>query len=360
MNRKWMLCLVAATSVLLTACGVESELSKTKTEDYVELGQYKGLEVSVERPEVNDEYTMNYINYVLTQNAELQEVTGRAAQNGDILNIDYAGEKDGVAFDGGTAAGKDLMLGSHTFISGFEEGLIGKNKGDKVDLNLTFPENYAKKELAGQDVVFHVTVNKIQESVVPELTDETVKKIQPDCDNVEDYKAFVKDLLTKDAEKYYNQALESKLIEAAKSGATFKNDPADALVEIYYQKALQNMSKFAAQYGLTTEQMVSQYYGVTMDEFEKKGREGAKESAQEALLMQAIANAEKIDVSKDEIDAMIKKEIDNGDFASEEELRRSLGDEDIRDYVMAEKVMNVLKDNAVITEESEGESNGTD
>ncbi len=111
---------------------------------------------------------------------------------------------------------------------------------------------------------------------------------------------------------------------------------------------------------MTTEQMVSQYYGVTMEEFEKKGREGAKESAQEALLMQAIANAEKIDVSKTEIDEMIKKEIDNGDFASEEELRKSLGDEDIRDYVMAEKVMNVLKENAVITEESEGESNGTD
>ncbi len=247
MNRKWMLCLVAATSVLLTACGVESELSKTKTEDYVELGQYKGLEVSVERPKVDDEYTQNYINYVLTQNAELQEVTGRAAQNGDILNIDYAGEKDGVAFEGGTASGKDLMLGSHTFIDGFEDGLIGKNKGDKVDLNLTFPENYAKKELAGQDVVFHVTVNKIQESVVPELTDETVKKIQPDCDNVEDYKAFVQNLLTEDAEKYYDQQLSSKLIEAAKAGATFKNDPADTLVEVYYQKALKNMSNFAAQ-----------------------------------------------------------------------------------------------------------------
>ncbi|MCR4706050.1 MAG: trigger factor [Lachnospiraceae bacterium] len=359
MNRKWMLCLAAATSVLLTACGVESDLSKTKTEDYVELGQYKGLEVSVERPEVTDEYTDNYINYVLTQNAELKEVTGRAAQNGDTLNIDYVGEKDGVAFDGGTGT-KDLLLGSHTFIAGFEDGLIGKNKGDKVDLNLTFPDNYPKAELAGQDVVFHVTINMIQESVIPELTDETVKKIQPDCDNVEDYKAFVKNLLTEDAEKYYDQQLSSKLIEAAKVGATFKNDPADTLVEVYYQKALKNMSNFAAQYGMTTEQMVSQYYGVTMEEFEKKGREGAKESAQEALLMQAIANAEKIDVSKDEINEMIKKEIDNGDFASEEELRKSLGDEDIRDYVMAEKVMNVLKENAVITEESEGESNGTD
>ncbi len=355
-----MLCLAAVTSVLLTACGVESQLSKTKTEDYVELGQYKGLEVSVTRPEVTDEYTDNYIKYVLTQNAELQEVTGRAAQNGDILNIDYAGEIDGAAFNGGTASGKDLALGSHTFINGFEDGLIGTNKGDKVDLNLTFPENYGKKELAGKDVVFHVTVNKIQESVVPELSDETVKKIQPDCNTVEEYKAFVKDLLTKDAEKYYDQALESKLIEAAKAGATFKNDPEDQLVEVYYQKALKNMSMFAAQYGMTTEQMVSQYYGVTMDEFEKKGREGAKESAQEALLMQAIANAEKIEVSKDEINAMIKKEIDNGDFASEEELKKSLGDEDIRDYVMADKVMNILKDNAVITEESEGESNGTD
>ena len=138
---------------------------------YVTLGEYKGITVEVQSPEVSEAEVDAYIQYVTSSMPATEEVTGRPVQEGDTVNIDYAGKyaDSGEAFDGGTAQGYDLVIGSHSFIDGFEDGLIGANIGDTLDLNLTFPEDYGHSELAGVDVIFTVTVNSIK--VKPDFDD---------------------------------------------------------------------------------------------------------------------------------------------------------------------------------------------
>lgn len=130
--------------------GEAAYLDGLNVADYVTLGEYKGLEVSVEAPSVSDESVQSYIDYVLQNNPSLEEVTGRPVQEGDVVNIDYVGKIDGVAFDGGTAEGYDLEIGSGSFIDGFEDGLIGAEVGETRDVQTTFPEDYRSAEVAGK------------------------------------------------------------------------------------------------------------------------------------------------------------------------------------------------------------------
>ena len=160
-----------------TDAGTESTALKDMDVDkYVTLGEYKGLAVSVDTVEVDEDEWDTLVNNVYYGNitAENGGIMDRAVETGDTVNIDYEGTKDGVAFDGGTAQGYDLTIGSGTFIPGFEDGLVGVKIGDTVDLPLTFPENYTE-ELAGKDVVFTVTVNSVKR--MPELTDDLVNQI---------------------------------------------------------------------------------------------------------------------------------------------------------------------------------------
>ena len=143
--------------------GEAAYLDGLNVADYVTLGEYKGLEVSVEAHSVSDESVQSYIDYVLQNNPSLEEVTGRPVQEGDVVNIDYVGSIDGVEFEGGNTKGNgaDLVIGSHTYIDDFEEQLIGHHPGDSVDVTVTFPEDYGKDELNGKEALFKVTVNGI-------------------------------------------------------------------------------------------------------------------------------------------------------------------------------------------------------
>lgn len=179
---KKKICVTAAVlsaSLLLTACGNKEYLKNIKAEKYVTLGEYKGITATAEKQEVTDELVEELIaDSYLAAKAEKLPVTGRTVQEGDVVNIDFAGYRDGVAFEGGTAAGFDLTIGSGQFIAGFEEGLIGANIGDQLSLDLKFPDYYpGNPDLEGQPVVFEVTVNSIAESKNPELTDELVEEL---------------------------------------------------------------------------------------------------------------------------------------------------------------------------------------
>lgn len=160
-----------------TDAGTESTALKDMDVDkYVTLGEYKGLAVSVDTVEVDEDEWDTLVNNVYYGNitAENGGIMDRAVETGDTVNIDYEGKKDGVAFDGGTAQGYDLTIGSGNFIAGFEDGLIGVMPGETVDLDLTFPENYGNSDLAGQAVVFTVTVNYIQPAQDGEFSDEII------------------------------------------------------------------------------------------------------------------------------------------------------------------------------------------
>ena len=203
MKKSYLLFAVAmAASVLMSGCGDKKDISSVDASKYVKLGDYKGLSVSVNDTTVSDKEVEETVSSNLSAKGTMTAVTGRAVQNGDTVNIDYVGTKDGVAFNGGTAQGYDLVIGSGTFINGFEDGLIGHEIGEKVALNLTFPENYGSAELAGQDVIFDVTINSISENVVPELDDAVAKELDPEVSTKEEYIAKIKANLEKSVEAY--------------------------------------------------------------------------------------------------------------------------------------------------------------
>ena len=181
---------ICALSLFLTGCS--GEISN----DYVTITKYKDVEIDkVDADAVSDNDVEAQINSVLQSKSTTTEVTDRAAQTGDTVTIDYEGKKDGVAFDGGTATDAQLTLGSGQFIDGFEDGVVGHNIGDTFDLDLTFPENYGNEDLAGQAVVFTVTLKGISQTDVPELTDEFVQSVSDTSKTVEEYKKEIKKMI---------------------------------------------------------------------------------------------------------------------------------------------------------------------
>lgn len=336
-------------AAVLGGCGDEGKvLSELKTEKYVTLGEYKGLEVAFPAKDtIVADYKQNYINYELSSHAEWEEITqDRGAVLGDTVNIDYEGKKDGVAFEGGTAQGFDLELGSGSFIPGFEDGLVGVKAGETKDLKLTFPEEYHAQELAGAEVVFTVTVNAIKEKHTPELTDEFVKGLDADCSTVEEYDAYVEQV----AVEVYEENLEQVIIDALMEQCTFK-EPPKAMVDQYYDKAVGKISRIAAASGMSLETLLTTYYGTTLESFQTEARSGAKLSCQEAIMLQAIANAEQITVSQEEIEAALEAATEEGGYESVAALKADMGDDHYEDYVMCDKVLELLRENAVITEQ---------
>lgn len=337
------------TAALLGGCGNEGTvLSELKTDKYVTLGEYKGMEVSFPAKEtIVSDYQNNYINYELSNHAEWVTITEeRGAELGDTVNIDYEGKKDGVAFEGGTAQGFDLELGSGSFIDGFEDGLVGVKAGETKDLELTFPEEYHAQELAGAEVVFTVTVNEIKVSQQPELTDEFVKALDNDCSTVAEYEAYVRQV----AEEVYEDNLEQELIDVLLESSTFQ-EPPEAMVDQYYDKAVSRMSQLAVSNGMTLETLITTYYGTTMEDFQSEARAGAVLSCKEAIMLQAVANAEGITVSQDEVDAALQEAADNNGYESTEALLADMGEEHYEDYVMCDKVLTLIRENAIITEQ---------
>ena len=227
---------ICALSLLLTGCS--SEISN----DYVTITKYKGVEIDkVDADAVSDNDVETQINSVLQSKSTTTEVTDRAAQTGDTVTIDYEGKKDGEAFKGGTATDAQLTLGSGQFIDGFEDGVVGHNIGDTFDLDLTFPENYGNEDLAGQAVVFTVTLKGISQTDVPELTDEFVQSVSDTSKTVEEYKKEIK----KYSEK--NQAKKTSRIQSRK--IAWKAVLENTTVNKYPKKDLKNMiSSIKTQY----------------------------------------------------------------------------------------------------------------
>ncbi|MBR1876465.1 MAG: FKBP-type peptidyl-prolyl cis-trans isomerase, partial [Lachnospiraceae bacterium] len=194
--------LMAVLVLLCTGCTEEAQtIGSVDVSKYVTLGEYKGLTMSENDITVSEGDIEAAVLNDLEAMAEKKSVDDRPVIDGDIVNIDYKGTKDGVAFDGGTG-NYDLEIGSNSFIEGFEDGVIGMKIGETKDLDLTFPEDYSAEDLAGQDVVFEVTVNSISENVVPSIKEDGVleklaKKYDEDFNEVDDYLGYIKDTLEK-------------------------------------------------------------------------------------------------------------------------------------------------------------------
>ncbi len=324
--------------------GPQAYLNGINVADYVTLGNYKGVEVSVDAAVVTDEYMDSYIDYVLQSNMIKTEITDRPVQEGDIVNIDYEGKIDGVAFDGGTAQGYDLTIGSGSFIDGFEDGLIGAEKGETRDIQVTFPEDYHGTEVAGKDAVFTVTVNSISVETLPELTDEFVQGLDVGASTVEEYRQYVYDLLMEQEQENRDANAEVAVLEAVMADSTLQDPPED-MTDRYYSRLIDNMTYYASMYGYDLETFLT-----LQGSSEDAVRESAVEAGKEILTMQAIAEAEGLEVTDEELDAEIEENAQSMGYDDAEEYRAALDVEGYREYMMSEKVLDFLMENAVVTE----------
>lgn len=284
-----------------TVSGDTRLVSVDDVSKYVTIGQYKGLSLDKTVEAVTDDMVDGRIKEELQNKAE--EVTEGSVQNGDVVTINYVGTKDGVAFDGGTANNYELTIGSGTFIDGFEDGIIGMKKGQTKDLDLTFPEEYSSEELAGQEVVFKVTLQSFKRA--PELTDDWAAK-NTDCKTAEEYRKEIRTTLEDDAKTSAQNTLRETAWNTVLSASEVKEYPQDDLdtAKTEFKTLYEN---YAKQGDMTLEDFVKAQ-GISMDDFEEQSSQYAEYKVKQNLIVQGIMDAENMTL-EDEKSLSIQDEL---------------------------------------------------
>lgn len=314
-------------------------LSQLDLDKYVTLGDYNNLQVSLAPVSVNEEELEELILEVYTTylTDETGKIMDRAVESGDILNIDYVGKRDGVAFANGSAEDALLTIGSGRFIAGFEDGLIGVMPGETVDLDLSFPDPYPNNpNLAGVAVVFTVTVNYI----MGDMLDEVVARMEiDDVNTVEEFRQYVYDYLYEIAQEDYILDLQDEILTALVEQCEFGELP-EAMLKQSRETLAANLENTAAQIGVTSDMFVSFYYnGMSVEEFtETYAPVGVKQN----LALQAIANKEGLAVDDEELQSRLEEYALMGGYASVDDFVGELSREDFRNYFMSIKVINFL------------------
>ncbi|MBC8571190.1 trigger factor [Zongyangia hominis] len=319
-----------------------------KKDEYVKLGDYKGLEVKVASYEVTDAELDTQIQRLLQDKATTEEVTDRPVQDGDIVNIDYEGLLDGEAFEGGSAEGQDLTIGSNSFIEGFETGLIGANIGETKALNLTFPDPYKNNpDMAGKAVVFNVKVNGIKKSVTPEFNDAFVQTLGDQYKTVDDYKNALRTSL----EEQKKQSVESDKITSLRQTLFEKCEILkypDGALDDYIKEMTDYYTNYAASVELSLADFLQQNMGMTEAEFQEEAKKTAEQNVGLELIINAIAEKEKITIGDDEYKELCAKYSEQFGFESEEKFIEYYGgEEEVRKNMLSDKVMEFVSDNAV-------------
>lgn len=270
----------------------------------VELGAYKNLGIVKTVDEVADEDVMADVERARDRASRWVEVSDRAAKLDDQVNINYAGFLGEEQFAGGTADNHDLVLGSGSFIPGFEDQLVGAEIGADVDVNVTFPEQYHSEELAGKAVVFHVHVNNIREKEMPELDEDFVKEVSENANTVEEYKAEIREKLEKQAENRAEMAFENEVIEKVCENANV--DIPAAMIEEQIDAMLRDMEMRMMYQGMKLDDYFK-YTGQTMEQVREMYKPQAEERVKTQLVINAIMKAEEIKADEAEIDVEIGK-----------------------------------------------------
>ena len=316
----------------------------------VKISAYTGMKIKEFAYTVKDEEVDAEINRLLDRNARKVAVTDRAAQNGDIVNIDFVGSVDGVKFEGGEAEGFDLTLGSGQFIPGFEDQVVGMNIGEKKDVNVTFPENYQAENLKGKAAVFAVTLNGIQAKELPELTDEFVKDATGSA-TVEEYKAKTVERLQKQADRRANDATENSILEAIAANA--EAEIPQAMIDREIDSLLQKFEYQLMYQGLKLQDYLD-FLKVTVEDFRKNYEEQAKKNVMSQLIISHIIDAEKIEATEEEVNAKVAEQA--ASVGKETEEYKKGMDPRQFDYISSDIVITKLFDflkanNSMYTEE---------
>ena len=269
----------------------------------VTLGEYKGIEVEKKEAEVTDEEVEAEINKVRESNARMLDIDDRATQDGDTVLIDFDGYVDGKQFEGGKADDYSLVLGSHSFIDNFEEQLVGKNIGDDVEVNVTFPENYQAEELQGKPAVFKVKIKEIKVKELPELDDDFAQDVS-NFDTIAEYKEDLKKKLTENKEEALKREREEAVIGKIIENAQM--DIPEQMVDAQTRQMTQEFAQRLSSQGLSFDQYM-QFTGLTPQKMIEELKPQALKRIQSRLVLEAVVAAENIETTEEELD----KEIEN-------------------------------------------------
>ena len=319
----------------------------------VELGEYKGLKATKYIHRVTDEEIDRRIQQDVDKSTTMADVTDRNVENGDTVNLDYAGSVDGVAFEGGTAKGQTLEIGSGHFIPGFEEQMIGMAIGEEKDLNVKFPDEYHAENLKGKDAVFHVKVNGIQAKVVPALDDDFAADVS-EFNTFDEYKASIVKELNDRAQKNADTQLENSLVQQAVDASDC--DIPDAMIEDETDVMIREMKLRMMYQGLQFEDYIK-YTGQTVDQIKEMYKPEAKNRVKMQLVLEAGIKAEGIEPTEEEVEKAIADEAERAG-REVEDFKKSLNDrqkEYLKENAAIRKFVDLIVASAQVEEKDEGE-----
>ncbi|MCF0229776.1 MAG: trigger factor [Parasporobacterium sp.] len=311
----------------------------------VTLGQYKGLEYTKTATEVTDEDIDKEVERTREMNSRRVPVEGRAAEMNDIANIDFEGFVDGEAFEGGKAEGHTLTLGSGAFIPGFEEQIVGKNIGEEFDVNVTFPEDYQAENLKGKAAVFKCKLNDLKVKELPEVDDEFAAEVS-EFDTLEEYKADIRKSMEAAKLEESKRAAETQLVEKAIENAEMIIP--DPMVDMEVYQVAQNFQMRIESQGMKMDQYL-QLVGQTPEQFLEQARPSAVNNIKSRLVLEAVAAAENLTVSDEDLEEEVKKMAEMYQMEYDQ-LKEMIGDkekENMKKDVLMGKAADFLFDNAV-------------
>lgn len=311
----------------------------------VELGNYKGVEVTKVDTEATDADVEEELKKVAEQNSRTVTIEDRPVKDGDMTVIDFEGFIDGVAFDGGKGENYPLTIGSHSFIDNFEDQLIGMNIGDEKEVNVTFPEDYHAEELKGKPATFKVSIKEIKEKQLPDLDDDFAQDVS-DFDTLDEYKA---DLKNKIAERKAAEAKSKKESEAIdKIVADSKMDIPQAMIDTQVTRMAEDFAQRLQQQGLSLD-MYFKYTGLTADKVVEDMKPEAEKRIKNSLVLEAVAKAENITVSDEEFESELQKMADMYKMEVAQ-IKEFMGDKEatqMRDDIAIQKAVELIVSSAV-------------
>ncbi len=308
-----------------------------------EVKNYKGISVKKDKVAVTKEEVEKEIESLKERHARFVEITDRAVKEGDLINLNYSGKLDGVKFDGGTAEDQELTIGSHTFIPGFEEQMVGMTIGEEKDINVTFPSEYHSKELAGKAVVFTVKVLGIREKELPTVDDEFAKEVS-EFETLEELKKSTEEKIKHQKDHMAQHKAEETLISTIVDGVELAVPT--QMVEKQLNHMLSDLNARLSAQGFTKEAYF-EFMGTTEEAFKKERYQDAEKSVKTSLVLEAIVENEKIEVTEAEVDAKVD-ELATMYSQKAEMIKQMLGNEglvSIKQELLTNKVINFLKEN---------------
>ena len=315
--------------------------AKVTVKPEFELGEYKGVKAQKVTSRVLKKDIEAELEKKREMTSRMVPVEDRPIEKDDVANIDFEGFCDGVPFDGGKGEGFDLTIGSGQFIPGFEEQLIGKNIGDEVDVNVTFPEEYHAEELKGKPALFKVKINSIKVKELPELDDEFAKDVS-EFDTLEDLKKDIKENLSKAGKENAAHKTEENVINAVCDATEI--DIPDAMINSQIDKMLRDFDMNMRYQGLNLEQYLK-YTGMTVDKMRAQFKDDAAKNFKTSLVLEKICEAEGIDASEDEINKEYESMAESNGMKIED-IKKYVSEDDVKETIKARNTIKFLVDNA--------------